>query len=97
MGKLTDVSSRYGAPMGRPSAHPGDDPHCHMRVRRVRLDSGGYDEGGAYWGYGTPLWYCSGIDEFDGVKCAIEDFHRAASKAQAIAYWANKFPNAKVW
>lgn len=83
--------------MGRAGAHPGDDPHCHMRVRRIRLDNGGYDEGGAYWGHGTPLWYCAGRDTFGGVSDWIEDFHRAPSKAAAIAYWRELWPNAKVW
>jgi hypothetical protein len=26
-------------------------------LRRVTLDSGGYDQGGAYWGIGKPLYY----------------------------------------
>lgn len=25
-------------------------------TKRVRLDSGGYDQGGAYWGLGSPLY-----------------------------------------
>lgn len=29
-------------------------PKFHLR--RVRLDSGGYDSGGAYWGHGKPLY-----------------------------------------
>jgi hypothetical protein len=27
-----------------------------IRLFRVRLDNGGYDDGGAYWGIGEPLW-----------------------------------------
>jgi hypothetical protein len=49
-----DVSSRYGAPMGRSVATPSGD--C-LTVRPVALDSGGYDAGGAYWGIGKPLYY----------------------------------------
>lgn len=97
MAKLSQVSCRYGAPMGRASAHPGTDPHCTIRVSRVRLDSGGYDSGGAYWGHGAPLWYASGIDEFDGSRDAIEDFTRAHNKPAALAYWRELWPNAKVW
>lgn len=97
MPKLKQVSCKYGAPMGRPGAHPGDDPRCIIRVRRVRLDSGGYDEGGAYWGHGQPLWYASGIDEFEGARSAIEDFTRAPSKTAAIAYWREQWPNARIW
>ena len=97
MPKLEHVSCKYGAPMGRPGAHPGDDPQCRIRVRRVHLDSGGYDEGGAYWGHGAPLWYASGMDECDGARNYIEDFTRAYSKSAAIAQWREQWPNAKVW
>ncbi len=57
----SNVSSKYGAPMGRASttarelerdeAQPGK-----LYLQRVRLDSGGYDSGGAYWGHGEPLY-----------------------------------------
>lgn len=94
--KLPNVGSRYGAPMGRRGAHPGDDPHCQLWVRRVRLDRGGYDEGGAYWGHGQPLWYIHGTDEFEGERDFIEDFRRAPTKAQAIAAWREQWPNARI-
>ncbi len=50
--------SQYGAQMGRHSG-AGDDgtPGRGLIVRRVHLDSGGYDDGGAYWGRGARL-YC---------------------------------------
>ena len=53
----TRVSAKYGAPMGR-----GEDAPLvgKVRMRRVRLDSGGYDKGGAYFGLGAPLYYVSG-------------------------------------
>lgn len=49
--KLTNVSSRYGAPMGRKSfypAFPGQEVKLHLQ--KVPINSGGYDSGGAYWG-----------------------------------------------
>lgn len=94
--KLEEVGGRYGAPMGRPGAHPGDDPHCRLYVGRVRLDRGGYDSGGAYWGLGEPLWYIQGFDEFEGMKTAIEDFARFQTKAEAIAFWRKQWPNARI-
>ena len=33
-----------------------------IRLFKVNIDSGGYDEGGAYWGHGEPLW-CATDDE----------------------------------
>lgn len=49
-----DVSSRYGAPMGRPSHFPGaeDFARC-VSVDAVPLPDG-YDPGGAYWGPRPP-------------------------------------------
>lgn len=44
-----DVSGAYGAPMGRVSGNMDFDAP-HWRAQRVRLDAGGYDRGGAYWG-----------------------------------------------
>lgn len=75
--KLPYVSSRYGAPMGRRS-----DPSIEtclprfVRLFRVDLDSGGYDNGGAYWGHGMPLWCAL---DYDG----NQQFIRAASRARA--------------
>ena len=38
-----------------------------MSLRKVRLDSGGYDSGGAYWGHGSTLWYyCDHSGSIDG-------------------------------
>ena len=53
-----NVSSPFGAPMGRRSI----GVHGKVRLARVRIDSGGYDPGGAYWGIGQPLW-CAWNDE----------------------------------
>ena len=66
---ITPVNCKYGAPMGR--ANVGNypvtvtsGPNCRIFKKdqpkiyrkRVRLDSGGYDMGGAYWGIGAPLY-----------------------------------------
>lgn len=65
---LPDVSSRYGAPMGRRDSSSYTDSHGRrveitctadsppFYLVRVPLDSGGYDSGGAYWGLGAPLY-----------------------------------------
>lgn len=74
MGQFEQVSSRYGAPMGR-----REDGYLETRVKRfvrlfrVRINSVGYDDGGAYWGIGGPL-FCA-IDE-DGNR----KFTRAPSR-----------------
>ena len=50
-----------------------------VSVFRVRLDSGGYDDGGAYWGIGKPLFCARDDDE------TFRLFVRATSRAEAIA------------
>lgn len=64
------VDCSRGAPMGRAnwltkegssaSSIPTEDRS--IRLFKVNLDSGGYDDGGAYWGHGEPLW-CATDDE----------------------------------
>lgn len=72
--KLRDVSSRYGAPMGRAS----DKVSGNVTLEQVRLDQGGYDSGGAYWGTGSPLWVA---EDEDG----NQEFLRASDRAAAVA------------
>lgn len=49
---LPPAATQYGASMGRDSVPLGSfDQSVPVRLRRVRLDAGGYDEGGAYWGH----------------------------------------------
>lgn len=89
------VPCKYGAPMGRRSfdnggavIEPTDPP---FTLRRIRLDSGGYDAGGAYWGHGAPLyWYCDGIGQCEG-------FIRASSRDAAKAKIRETYPNARFY
>ena len=57
--KLTPFGSRYGAPMGRVEEHGEPQPRS-VRLERVRINLGGYDAGGAYWGTGRPLYMAHG-------------------------------------
>ena len=59
MSQMPNVNSKYGAPMGR--SRCGLVPSGKVRLFRVRINSGGYDDGGAYWGHGLPL-YCATDD-----------------------------------
>lgn len=74
--KLPNVSTRYGAPMGRHTVGHLDMTPRSVRLFKVALDSGGYDSGGAYWGIGAPL-YCA-MDADGNMQ-----FTRASSRAQA--------------
>lgn len=77
------VSSRYGAPMGRRSAtFPNLDPAERISLIRIRINSGGYDAGGAYWGIGAPLWCAM---DHTGECAYFRARDRAAAKAHVIA------------
>lgn len=60
------LSSAYGAPMGRASDNLQFNETTKPRARKIRLDSGGYDKGGAYWGlrFGKESLYC--VEDGDG-------------------------------
>lgn len=78
----TKGCSRYGASMGRRSDIENDTT-AKLSIRKVPLDQGGYDPGGAYWGTPNDLYMVS--DEDGGVA-----YLRAASFDAAKA----KFPRA---
>jgi hypothetical protein len=90
--KLPNMSSRYGAPMGRMgSPHVDPDYTGKWSLCRVRIDSGGYDNGGAYWGHGAPLWQaCTDDGE-------SELFFRASSREAAKAHIRELCPTARFY
>lgn len=52
---LCPVGTKFGSPYGRRNV--GEKPtDKRIFCRRIRLDSGAYDKGGAYWGFGNPLF-----------------------------------------
>lgn len=84
---------KYGASMGRPSLIPSKEVLDVMKVslRRMRIDSGGYDAGGSYWGLGAPL-YWAGDD--DGI---IDIWFRARDRDDAKAQVKARCPNARFY
>lgn len=78
MKQFNAVNTTRGAPMGRPHAHWLDNEPKSIRLFRVNLDSGGYDDGGAYWGSGQPLWCARD-------RSGAEQFVRANSRIAAVA------------
>ena len=82
--------SQYGAQMGRNATDPDGrlkfDTTAKLSLRKVPLNSGGYDPGGAYWGAGEPLWYAA---DGEGRFMYLRAPDRAKAKAQ--------FPNAKFY
>jgi len=82
MAQLPRVKDTYGAPKGRKEfGRPNDSEKRNVRLFRVRLNSGGYDDGGAYWGTGSPLWCADGADD-DGPGEFFQ-FTRANTRREA--------------
>ena len=53
---ITEVNCKYGAPMGRRSDPEYNKPkNKKIFDCRVLLNNGGYDFGGAYWGFPNNL------------------------------------------
>lgn len=56
--KLPKACNKYGANMGRRNVTTDRNAAMTFRLYRMRLDKGGYDNGGAYWGIGPDaLWH----------------------------------------
>lgn len=83
----TKVNGKYGAPMGRPDSLP-EEPITEAHLHRMRLIDGDYDEGGAYWGCGMPMFCCFG----DG----FEFYFRARDQEAAEDYLIETYPEITV-
>jgi hypothetical protein len=89
MRQFPRTSFPYGAPMGRATSTPEGPAGLFKdkcRLFQVRLDSGGYDDGGAYWGRDLPLYCCESVDG------TLRTFTRHPSREAAKAAILAKFP-----
>jgi hypothetical protein len=72
-----------------------------FHLRKVRLDSGGYDSGGAYWGHGGELFEAfNGAGDFMTVRIWPDDRTEAFERRGGVpigepghAEFAARFPN----
>ena len=93
---FTPVSCKYGAPMGRSNVtelrdHDTDAP-LRFRLEKCRWVDGAYDQGGAYWGMGAPVYLAVYQTDTDYVRRS----YRARSRAEAIRQLRGEFPNVRV-
>ena len=75
-----EVSSRYGAPMGRRGDNPANLAGANRFHARHQGGGDGYDKGGAYWGSPCNVWGVWGW--VDGAPCVV--YVRANSRTAAI-------------
>jgi hypothetical protein len=90
--KLSNVSCKYGAPMGRPNVLPEDrNAKVKLRLVRLRWVDGDYDQGGVYWGNpgGSSIYWAT-----DG---ATDVFVRAKSRVEAKVQVLHHLPNARFY
>lgn len=88
--KLSQVGSASGSPMGRSERHDiitSDSPK--FSLKRIPINRGGYDSGGAYWGIGQPLYWYS---DDDG---NVSAYFRAADREAAKAHIRKTYPTAR--
>ena len=83
--------SRYGADMGRFGDLPFDTKDACF-IRRVPIDSGGYDPGGAYWGAvysaADKLWM---VESAEGANEGQRRYMRRATRGEVTGL----FPGAR--
>lgn len=81
---------KRGAAMGRGSYHADDKSQSvKLYLRRVRLDSGGYDPNGTYFGHGEPLyWVATAYSEVDYML-------RARDRKHAKQLVTERYPQAR--
>jgi len=75
-----EVSSRYGAPLGRRGDNPANLQGMRRLYARHQGGGDGYDKGGAYWGGPSNVWGVWGW--IDGSPCCT--YVRARSRADAL-------------
>lgn len=86
-----------GAALGRSSIR-AEEPESFrgkLTLRRIRIDSGGYDSNGTYFGFGAPLYWYACEDE--NGETIIDDMIRADSREGAKEKIRAKYPNARFY
>jgi hypothetical protein len=90
-----------GAQLGRPTTDPADVAAAaspfRFYLQRVRLDAGGYDSGGAYWGVGAPLYRFEAGEGADDLTEWPAGFLRARTRADAKRQLRDTYAGARFY
>ena len=89
--KASNVSSAYGAPMGRRDWGLAEhrEHHMVMYLQRVRFIDGAYDLGGAYWGGPPSLPLFCAWAEDDEARVFVRAKDRNAAKVEVKEHFIN--------
>jgi len=79
---------KRGSALGRPAV-VGEYDGSKLTLRRVPIDSGGYDRNGTYFGIGERMYWCASNDG------EIDYVFRAASREDAKRIVREYYPNAR--
>lgn len=84
---------KRGAALGRATINKSEIEtfNTPLTLRRVRLDSGGYDSNGTYFGIGQPLFWCASNDG------TVDMTFRAANRNEAKSIMLRKCHQAKFY
>lgn len=88
--ELSKGYSKYGADMGRSNHITEPEFPVKFHLTQLKFYDDAYDEGGAYWGMGNPIFHAWG----DGEEKEQEIFVRANNATDALNQITEKFPNA---
>lgn len=93
-----NVSSRYGAPMGRQNITDADpELPITLHLWTMKLVDGDYDVGGAYWGCGfNGEFLCVAFAKQEGV-IVVRIVLRAKNRKDAKAQVRETYPHAKFY
>jgi hypothetical protein len=89
---LTELSGKYGAPMGRSDEGNMADADS-IAIEWMPYVDGDYDVGGAYWGGGEPMYCAAGYLLGDEIaRCYIRAASRDAAKIGLDLYFGSLPP-----
>lgn len=92
MPQFLPAATAYGSPIGRHEWLADSAPAARsVQLFRVRLDADGYDDGGAYWGAGKPL-FCAQDDAGLFRRFVRAESRAAAAEALRLPSWMLKRP-----
>jgi hypothetical protein len=80
---------KRGAALGRDSIHIRGF-NGRLYLRKIRLDSGGYDQLGTYFGSGLPLYWVASADS------SVDYVLRAKTRESAKQQVQTKYPTAQL-